>query len=375
MEDIIMDDKKMNMVCRTCFFGNNFPGVAIEENGSCNYCNSTEFSKKIRELTTSNLDQLRFVASQLREERVRKGGKYDCIIGASGGFDSSYVVYVAKRIMELNPLVVCYTNDFAKGLAKDNLKRLCDELNVDLKIARSKKKFDKKHVRAFMQAFKDVGSYWGCCEFCVYVLEAVIYKFASEENISTMLVSNNIYEGMATQYLTKEFKRGFMLSNISKLKLIKLLKILYYMVISQYYFIRFKMEFFAPSRIKTFFHRSTVLSLARANTSILKNITRVNITQYIPWDIDKIIKTLETEVGWKSPEKPYLPMRFDCVLEDALIDRTYKNATGVTLHTIMCNNLIYGGARTKKDLEATVYKYEKEVAEENIQLLKELKIK
>ena len=369
-----MDDKKVNMVCSTCFFDNNFPGVAIKENGRCNYCNSNEFSKKISELTTSNLDQLRLVASQLRKERERKGGKYDCIIGASGGFDSSYVIYVAKRIMELNPLVVCYTNDFTKSLAKDNLKRLCDELNVDLKIVRSKKKFDKKQVRAFMQAFKDVGSYWGCCEFCVYVLEAVIYKFASEENISTMLVSNNIYEGMATQYLTKEFKRDFMLNNISKLKLIKLLKILYYMVISQYYFIRFKMEFFAPSRVKTIFHRSTVLSLARGNTSILKNITRVNITQYIPWDVDKIVKTLETEVGWKSPEKPYLPMRFDCILEDALIDRTYKNATGVTLHTIMCNNLIYGGAKTKKELEATVNKYEKEVAEENIQLLKDLKI-
>lgn len=369
-----MNDDQNKVFCKTCFFNNSFPGFSIEKNGKCNYCNSNEFSTKISKLTSSNLDQLFHVASQIKQEREKSGGKYDCIIGASGGFDSSYVIYVAKRIMGLNPLVVSYVNDFTKNIAKDNLQQICNKLNVDIKIIRSKKKFDKKHIRSFIQAFNDVGSYWGCCEFCEYILEAVIFKFASEENISTMLISTNLYEGLATQYLTQKFKKDFMLKSIYKLKLLNLLKLFYHLIISQYYFIRFKMEFPAPSRTKTLFHRSTLLSLARGNSSLLKNIKRIDITKYINWDIDKIVMTLEKELGWKSPEKPYLPMRFDCVLEDALIDRTYKNATGLTIHTLICNNLIYGGMRTKKELESAVDKYEKGVAEENSQLRKELKI-
>ena len=148
------------------------------------------------------------------------------------------------------------------------------------------------------------------------------------------------------------------------------------MSISQYYFIRFKMEFPASSRVKAFFQRSTLCSIAPGKPfDQSRNLKKVNVSNYIPWDIDEIVLTLENELGWKSPEKPELPMRFDCLLEDALIDRTYKNATGLTIHTLICNNLIYGGIRTKKELEDTVKKYEEDVAEEYIHLLKNLEIR
>jgi hypothetical protein len=311
----------------------------------------------------------------LKEERQKKGGKYDCIIGASGGLDSSYVIYIAKEIMDLKPLVVSYVNDFSKRLARENLKQICKELNIDLKIITSNKKFDKKHIRSFVRALNDVGSYWGCCVFCGYILDAVIYKFASEENISTMLGSSNLYESVATEYLTKEFKKSFMRKNVYKTGFARFLKFLFHMSIAQYYFIRFKMEFSASSRVKTFFQRSTLCSIAPGKPfDMSRNIKEVDVTKYIHWDVDKIVMTLENELGWKSPEKPELPMRFDCVLEDALIDRTYKNATGVTFRTLICNNLIYAGLRTKKELEDTVKKYEDNVASENIQLLNNLEI-
>ena len=283
-------------VCNSCFFTENFPGVTIEENGRCNYCNSGEFFTKKRKLTSSDIKQLSLVASQLKEEREKKGAKYDCIIGASGGLDSSYVLYVAKRIMELNPLVVNYVNDFTTSIAKDNLQKICKELKVDLKIIKSKKKLDKKHIKSFIHAFKDVGSYWGCCAFCGYILDEVVYKYAREENISTMLCSNNLYENMSTQYLTEKFKINFMLRNIYNLKLRKLLKFLYHLSISQYYFNRFRMEFYISSRMKTIFNRSTLCSLIPSKSSkILKNMKRVSITKYVPWDIDNIVKTMKKE--------------------------------------------------------------------------------
>ena len=108
----MVKDKNEQRICISCFFDENFPGVIIEENGRCNHCNSGEFKEKVSKLTHSNVEQLRIVSSQIREERKNKGSKYDCIIGASGGLDSSYVVYIAKKIFDNNPLVVSYANDF-----------------------------------------------------------------------------------------------------------------------------------------------------------------------------------------------------------------------------------------------------------------------
>jgi len=142
----MMTTQHAGRTCATCFFTDTFPGVTIEDNGRCNYCNRGHIRTKIRELTTSNLEQLQLVATQLKLETQQKGAKYDCIVGASGGLDSSYVIYVARRIMGLNPLVVSYANDFTTSIARENLQRLCKVLGVDLRTISSKGKFDRKHI-------------------------------------------------------------------------------------------------------------------------------------------------------------------------------------------------------------------------------------
>ena len=366
-------------VCNTCFFDSNFPGVVIEDNGRCNHCNSADFRTNVNQWTDSNPEQLCIIASQLKEERIRKGAKYDCIIGASGGFDSSYVIYIAKQIMDLNPLVVSYSNDFTRKIASDNLQRICHKLKIDLKVVTSKHKYDKQYVKAFMEAFKEVGSYWGCCEFCGFILNAVIYKFAKENNISTMLNSTNAYEDRATQYLPKKYKKDYMLRNIYKIGITKQIKMIYHMAKAQYYYDRFRFEFATPSLIKAIFNRKTIFSLAPEPANKYRNslygINKIDVSKYIKWDVDNMINTMEIELGWETPEMPYLPMRFDCELEAGLIDQTFRNVTGKTMHTILCNNLIYGGIRTKTDLEETVCKYETEVYAESRRLFGKLNIK
>src|SRR6185369_17003957 len=67
-------------------------------------------------------------------ERVRREGKgkeYDCIVGLSGGVDSSYVLYQAVR-NGLRPLAVHLDNGWNSELAVDNISNLVRSLNVDL---------------------------------------------------------------------------------------------------------------------------------------------------------------------------------------------------------------------------------------------------
>lgn len=125
--------------CNSCFFSEKFPGVIIEKNGRCTFCNSDDFKIDKSVQTTLNITELQNIAKELKEKRK---GKYDCIIGASGGLDSSYVIYIAKKILDLNPLVIKYDHGFNYSISDNNLKTICSKLKVDLKIIKSAKQND-----------------------------------------------------------------------------------------------------------------------------------------------------------------------------------------------------------------------------------------
>jgi tRNA(Ile)-lysidine synthase TilS/MesJ len=64
-------------------------------------------------------------------KRHGRGKKYDCIVGVSGGTDSSYLIYLAKE-WGLRPLAVHYDNTWNSAIATMNIHRVLGGLNVDL---------------------------------------------------------------------------------------------------------------------------------------------------------------------------------------------------------------------------------------------------
>jgi len=119
-------------------------------------------------------------------------------------------------------------------------------------------------------------------------------------------------------------------------------------MLAQYYLLKLKLEFYV-SPIKNIFARCPKPPTC---------LTLVNVADYVAWDVDYIINTLEIETSWRAPCAPKLPMRFDCMLEDGLLNHTYKCATGLTVHGFISNNLIRAGIRTKDDLVSTIKHYD-----------------
>jgi N-acetyl sugar amidotransferase len=102
--------------------------IVFDDQGQCNYCGDF----------LASLSQTALVGSQSKRqaflERVRRDGKgkeYDCIVGLSGGVDSSYVLYQAVK-NGLRPLAVHLDNGWNSELAVDNIASLVRSLNVDL---------------------------------------------------------------------------------------------------------------------------------------------------------------------------------------------------------------------------------------------------
>lgn len=119
----------MTKLCQRCVMDDvNDPDIRFDENGICNYC--TDFLKDIdgakSNIYNDNLDEL------LKQINISgKGKKYNCIVGVSGGVDSSWVLVQAVK-MGLKPLAVHMDNGWNSELAQNNINNLVKSLNVDL---------------------------------------------------------------------------------------------------------------------------------------------------------------------------------------------------------------------------------------------------
>jgi asparagine synthetase B (glutamine-hydrolysing) len=118
-------------ICTNCVMDTTDSAITFDARGLCDHCNV--FYSRVQphwhtdERGKAELDGM--------VETIRKSGKgrdFDCIIGMSGGIDSSYLVYAAKEIMGLRPLVFHVDAGWNSQIAVNNIERLVDGLGLDL---------------------------------------------------------------------------------------------------------------------------------------------------------------------------------------------------------------------------------------------------
>ena len=107
------------------------PNINLDAQGLCDYCKNFEIQIKPNWHTGADgVRQLGRVAEAIRQDG--KGRDFDCIIGLSGGLDSSYVAYVAKKKMGLRPLLFHVDAGWNTDQAVGNIEKLVDGLGLDL---------------------------------------------------------------------------------------------------------------------------------------------------------------------------------------------------------------------------------------------------
>jgi N-acetyl sugar amidotransferase len=116
--------------CTRCIMDTTDPEIEFDSEGICNHCR--RFDKL--------LEKRVFEGNEAKEElnsitsRIKKSGKnkeYDCIIGVSGGVDSTYVAYLTKKL-GLNPLAIHFDNGWNSELAVNNIEKTLEKLDIDL---------------------------------------------------------------------------------------------------------------------------------------------------------------------------------------------------------------------------------------------------
>jgi N-acetyl sugar amidotransferase len=119
-----------HQVCTRCVMDTTDPDIRFDENGICNRCRDWE--KNIAQFQAS-LGNRETALQQLIEEIKTKGHgqAYDCVIGVSGGVDSTYVAYLVKQL-GLRPLAVHLDNGWDSELAVSNIEKCLKNLGIDL---------------------------------------------------------------------------------------------------------------------------------------------------------------------------------------------------------------------------------------------------
>ncbi|MFH1077789.1 MAG: N-acetyl sugar amidotransferase [Patescibacteria group bacterium] len=141
----------MFQYCRKCVMPNTKPDLFFDEEGVCDACRSAELKKTIDwDARKKEFEEL------LEKHRDTSGTRYDCIVPVSGGKDSTYQVYVVKKLYGMNPLLVSFETTNRTPLGRKNLDNIKSAFGCDLML------FEKNPVvykKMCLEGFRRVGDH------------------------------------------------------------------------------------------------------------------------------------------------------------------------------------------------------------------------
>ncbi len=248
--------------CTRCIMDDSVKGIAFDEKGICTFCNIHDELEQKYELNEQNSEKLNQIVKKIK--RKGKGKKYDCIVGVSGGRDSTYTLYQTIRL-GLRPLAVHFDNGWNSDLAVQNIKNVCKKLNVDLYTHVADWEEFKDLQRSFLFASvpdAEVPTDW--------VIFSVLFKVANAEGVK-YIIHGHSFRTEGTTPLTWTYMDGRYVSSIHKK--------------------------FGTKKIKSF----PIMKLADYLYYVLfKRIEQLRLLYYIEYDEKKILEMLTQEVGWQD---------------------------------------------------------------------------
>jgi N-acetyl sugar amidotransferase len=126
-----MHKTKNYRICSNCIMDTSDTNIVFNELGLCDYCNNFNTTvKPVWHTGAKGKFELQQMADAIRNNS--KGREFDCIVGLSGGLDSSYAAYVAKEKMGLRPLLLHVDAGWNTDQAVGNIEKVVDGLGLDL---------------------------------------------------------------------------------------------------------------------------------------------------------------------------------------------------------------------------------------------------
>lgn len=172
-------------ICTNCVMDTSDSAIKFDKNGVCDHCNN--FYENIKpnwDFGEDGRKRLNKLVEQIKKDG--KGKKYDCVMGLSGGMDSSYLLYYAVEVLALRPLVLSVDTGWNTKVADRNIDNLVKGLGIEL----LKIKIDKEEMADLQLAFfKSQVAYQDLPQD--HVIFASLYNYAVKNKIKHVLTGGN----------------------------------------------------------------------------------------------------------------------------------------------------------------------------------------
>ncbi|RLF50437.1 MAG: N-acetyl sugar amidotransferase [Thermoplasmata archaeon] len=258
----------MKKICARCVMDSDVIGIRFDDKGICNYCKIYDQWNKNFPINKESEKKLKTIIEKIKKNGKNK--KYDCIVGVSGGLDSTYTLYYAKK-KGLRPLAVHIDNGWNTELSVNNIKNAVSKLGVDLYTrVLDWEEFKDLQVSFLKASVPDA-------EIPTDIaIRSVLYKAAAKEKVKYILTGVSFRtEGKIPQSWT--YLDGRYIKDVQKK--------------------------FGTKKLKDF---PNFTLLDRIYYNNIRRIKRVNLLYYMDYSKEKVQNLLMKELGWRPyPGKHY----------------------------------------------------------------------
>ncbi|MCB0485002.1 MAG: N-acetyl sugar amidotransferase [Cyclobacteriaceae bacterium] len=240
------------------------PDITFNEEGVSNYYDEYLQRSRLRLFNNpSEAYKLNDLVEKIKESG--KGKEYDCIIGISGGVDSTYVAYKAKEL-GLRPLAIHFDNGWNSELAVKNIEKTLNKLEIDLFTY----VIDWEEFRSLQLAFLKASTPDGEIP-TDHAIFALFFKIANEKGIKYIINGNN-FETESVMPLTWSYGH------------------------IDWRYIKNINQRFGTSRLKAY---PTITPLKYGYYTFVKGIRIVSILNYMHYNKNQAMELLKTKLDWK----------------------------------------------------------------------------
>lgn len=284
--ELIPYQYKANKVCTRCVMDDTVKGITFDENGECTFCKIHDELEKKFPLNEETPKRLQSLVDKIKQDG--KGKKYDCILGVSGGRDSTYTLYNAVKL-GLRPLAVHFDNGWNSEIAVQNIKNATKILGVDLHTHVADWEEFKDLQRSFLFASvpdAEVPTDW--------VIFSVLFDEAARYNVK-YIIHGHSFRTEGTTPITWTYMDGKYIHDVQRR--------------------------FGKLRLKSFPN----MSMSRyAYYSLIKKIQQLRILYYIPYNEKEVFRIIENELSWKNYGDKHHESKYTAFFQAYILTRKFN---------------------------------------------------
>ena len=298
---------KANKVCSRCVMDDSAKGITFDEKGECTFCKIQDSLENKFPLNNETPQRLKELVDKIKNDGRRK--RYDCIIGVSGGRDSTYTLYNAAKL-GLRPLAVHFDNGWNSEIAVQNIKNATEKLGIDLHTHVADWEEFKDLQKAFLKAGVSDGEVptdW--------VITSVLYQAAAKENVKYSIEGHS-FRTEGTTPLNWTYQDGRYVKSVFKLlgsgkhnsfPIMNLTQFLYY--------------------------------------TFVKSIRNIRLLYYIPYNEKVVLETLKSELGWNDYGGKHFESTYTTFYQSYVLTRKFN----IDKRKLHFSSLIRSGQMTRAE--------------------------